>query len=222
MQDLSVYLFVSFVTCVTPAAGVVYTVTSGLRGGLPNFLASPAGTTLGVALMCALSATGLGTLIASSPALYAGLQIVSALVLVWLGLQSWRSGTVDLTVAADGVPAAAAGAAHRPSFGKIFRGAVILQASNVMLIVFLLSLMPQFIRPEEPYLPQAAILSALFCAVCFGVHFVYSLLAALGSEHLGGPRFSLWLNRTSAAIFWLLAASVIWQAVAGVGAVPAA
>ena len=31
MKDLSVYVLVSFIACVTPGSGVLYTVTNGLR-----------------------------------------------------------------------------------------------------------------------------------------------------------------------------------------------
>ena len=91
MKDLSVYVLVTFITCVTPGSGVLYTVTNGLRGGLRTALASPLGTALGVGLMSLVSATGLGALIASSPALDAGLQLVSAAVLFWLGWRSWNA-----------------------------------------------------------------------------------------------------------------------------------
>ena len=78
MQDIPLYIFVSFIACLTPGSGVLYTVANGFRGGLKTVLASPCGTTLGVALMSAVSATGLGALIASSPLMYAILQLVSA------------------------------------------------------------------------------------------------------------------------------------------------
>lgn len=67
MKDLSVYVLVSFIACVTPGSGVLYTVTNGLRGGLRTVLASPLGTTLGVGLMSLISATGLGALITYRP-----------------------------------------------------------------------------------------------------------------------------------------------------------
>lgn len=38
MKDLSVYVLVSFIACVTPGSGVLYTVTNGLRGGLRTVL----------------------------------------------------------------------------------------------------------------------------------------------------------------------------------------
>lgn len=144
---------------------------------------------------------------------YSVLQVVSALVLVWFGLQSWRSGALDLSAAGDS--AAREGlrsGQERFTFRKIFWGAVVLQASNIMLIVFLLSLMPPFIRTDQPYLPQAVMLSALFVLVCFVVHLGYSWIAAAGAKRLAGPKFSFWLNRISAVLFWLLAVSVIWNA----------
>lgn len=94
-KSIALYLFVSFVACVTPGSGVLYTIASGFRGGMKCVLASPLGTCLGCSLMSALSATGLGALIANSPAAYGVLQVFSALVLVWFGLQSWRSGALE-------------------------------------------------------------------------------------------------------------------------------
>lgn len=206
MQDIPLYIFVSFIACLTPGSGVLYTVASGFRGGLRTVLASPCGTTLGVAIMSAISATGLGALIASSPVMYAALQLVSAAVLVWLGWQNWTSAAVNLH------DAGRCDSTGQVTFRSIFFGAVVLQASNVMLIVFLLSLMPQFIDPSHDYASRITLLSVLFAVVCFFVHLGYSLVAALGSRYLAGPRFSFWLNRISAVLFWLLAASVVWSA----------
>ena len=124
-KSIALYLFVSFVACVTPGSGVLYTIASGFRGGMKCVLASPLGTCLGCSLMSALSATGLGALIANSPAAYGVLQVFSALVLVWFGLQSWRSGALDLSAAGD--PAAREGlrsGLERFTFRKIFWGAV--------------------------------------------------------------------------------------------------
>ena len=192
MKDLSVYVLVSFIACVTPGSGVLYTVTNGLRGGLRTVLASPLGTTLGVGLMSLISATGLGALITSSPALYAGLQLVSAAVLFWLGWGSWNAGAVRL----DKLGRLESN--DSLTFSSIFKGALYVQASNVMLIVFLLS--------------RVTLLSVLFVGICFLVHLGYSAIAAVARKWLAGPNFSIWLNRVSGALFWLLGLSVIWNA----------
>lgn len=200
MTDLPLYLLVSFVACATPGSGVLYTITAGFRGGFRCALASPLGTALGCALMAAVSATGLGAQIAGSPAAYRALEAASVLVLIWLGIQNWRVGGNGAAVVKDGEKKAGGAQKAGSSFLRIFWGAVVLQASNVMLIVFLLSLMPPFIRADAPYLPQAALLSTIFVVVCFFVHLGYSLLCAAGAKVLAGPRFTRILNRTSAAL----------------------
>ena len=198
-------------TVAAPGSAVLYTIASGFRGGKRCVAACPLGTAIGCGLMAALSSTGLGALITSSPAAYVGLQVASGLVLVWLGIQSWRAGAVNLGAAGK----AAKDGSEKTTFAKIFWSALVLQASNPMLIVFLLSLMPPFIKADQPYVPQAALLCVLFMVVCFIVHFAYSAAAAFGAERFAGPKFAFWLNRVSAVLFWALGASVAWHAVSG-------
>ena len=205
MKDLSVYVLVSFIACVTPGSGVLYTVTNGLRGGLRTVLASPLGTTLGVGLMSLISATGLGALITSSPALYAGLQLVSAAVLFWLGWGSWNAGAVRL----DKLGRLESN--DSLTFSSIFKGALYVQASNVMLIVFLLSLMPQFIDPEIAYVPQVAFMIAVYALMVFVCMIFYALIADRMRVFLArgsGPKL---MNKASAVIFMLLACWVLWN-----------
>jgi homoserine/homoserine lactone efflux protein len=78
-----------------------------------------------------------------------------------------------------------------------------------MLIVFVLSFMPQFINRSESYIPQITILIALFVLICLLVHLVYSYLAASSVRFLKGERFSFWLNKISGFLFWLIAAAVL-------------
>ena len=205
MKDLSVYVLVSFIACVTPGSGVLYTVTNGLRGGLRTVLASPLGTTLGVGLMSLISATGLGALITSSPALYAGLQLVSAAVLFWLGWGSWNAGAVRL----DKLGRLESN--DSLTFSSIFKGALYVQASNVMLIVFLLSLMPQFIDPEIAYVPPVTFMIAVYALMVFVCMIFYALIADRMRVFLArgsGPKL---MNKASAVIFMLLACWVLWN-----------
>ena len=205
MKDLSVYVLVSFIACVTPGSGVLYTVTNGLRGGLRTVLASPLGTTLGVGLMSLISATGLGALITSSPALYAGLQLVSAAVLFWLGWGSWNAGAVRL----DKLGRLESN--DSLTFSSIFKGALYVQASNVMLIVCLLSLMPQFIDPEIAYIPQVTFMIAVYALMVFVCMIFYALIADRMRVFLArgsGPKL---MNKASAVIFMLLACWVLWN-----------
>ena len=88
MSELLVLAGIAFLTCVTPGAGVLYTVTSALRLGRGAFTAAPLGNFCGVVFMSVVSAAGLGAVVAASPALYGALQAVCALVLAWMGWQN--------------------------------------------------------------------------------------------------------------------------------------
>ncbi len=218
VSSLLVYAGVAFVTCVTPGAGVLYTVSNAFRYGRGNAWRSPLGNAVGVAAMSAVSATGLGALVATSPVLLAALEAVGASVLIWFGWRSWHAPVLDVMrvggVAAgsqDSSAAFAAGVRH------ILPSAALLQVTNPMLIVFLLSFMPPFIDRDAAYAPQAAMLSALFVLICLAVHLVYSYAACTVGGRLKGAALSFWLNRISAVLFWLCAAGVIASIVRDVG-----
>lgn len=201
MTELLIYTLVSLVTCVTPGAGVLFTLTSAFRYGRPNFWKAPLGNTVGVLIMSVISATGLGAIIAASSTLFYGIQAASALVLIYLGYKNWTAPARDLSLGAQGAPV-------RESPNRVFWEAVVLQATNPMLIVFLLSLMPQFMHPQDNYVVRITLLSAIFVICCLLVHLCYSFIAVTASQWLKGPKFSMALNKISAVLFWILAVMV--------------
>lgn len=208
-NSLLMYAFVSLVTSLTPGAGVLYTVSNAFRFGKSNAWRSPVGNALGVAFMSAVSATGLGAVIAANALAFTAMQAGGALVLVWLGWKNWKAPAVDL--ARIGQAGSLSAASRQLPVRRVIPSAAVLQVSNPMLIVFLLSLMPPFISRSAPYGPQAALLSAIFVLICLMVHLVYSYTACFAGRYLRGPRFSWWLNRISAVLFWLCAVGVLWH-----------
>ena len=204
MHDLPAYLVVTFIACITPGAGVLNTVTNAFRYGRPTAWQSPVGNALGVGATSATSATGLRGITAASPVLFTGLQGAGALFLIWLGWKGWRAEGIDLGRIEKNV-------AGRPSGSvSLIRNAALLQTTNPMLIVFLLSLLPQFISPTDPdYAGRITLLITIFVLMCLAVHIVYSYTAVYALKLLSGPRFGLWVNRVSAVLFWLLGLSVL-------------
>lgn len=202
-MDLSVYFVLVVVTSFTPGAGVLYTITNAFRYGKQNAWKSPIGNTIGNFLMSVVSATGLGGVIVSSPALFTVIQSIGVLVLIYFGYQNWTAPTVDLSTVST--------MKDEKSTWHIIYSAAALQATNPMLIVFLLSLLPQFIDPKAPYVSQVSILIAIFVLTCCSVHFIYSYTASALAIYLKGKRFSYILNHLSAVLFWLVAATILWK-----------
>ena len=126
-------------------------------------------------------------------------------MLFWLGWGSWNAGAVRL----DKLGRLESN--DSLTFSSIFKGALYVQASNVMLIVFLLSLMPQFIDPEIAYVPQVTFMIAVYALMVFVCMIFYALIADRMRVFLArgsGPKL---MNKASAVIFMLLACWVLWN-----------
>lgn len=135
------------------------------------------------------------------------LQLVSAAVLFWLGWGSWNAGAVRL----DKLGRLESN--DSLTFSSIFKGALYVQASNVMLIVFLLSLMPQFISPEDDYVSlRHAPLGPLLSESAFSYTSVTAPLRRWPASGLQARTSASGSTGVSGALFWLLGLSVIWNA----------
>ena len=213
MHELALFLVVTTITCLTPGAGVLFTIGNAFRYGIKHAWKSPCGNAAGVATMSIISALGMGSVIAASPVLFYGLQSIGALVLIYLGYKSWKAPAINLMAAGR---AQGAIDLERASKG-VFVSAALLQVTNPVLIVFLLSLLPQFVSPLEANYPvHVTVLITLFVLICLVVHLGYSYCACLVGTKLHGARFAWWLNHVSAVLFWLIALSVSVNLIQGI------
>ena len=186
MNDLPLYFALTFLTILSPGAGVLFTVTSALRS--------------------------------ASPLVFSIVQGLSALVLLYLAWRSWHAPANGFASLAD--PAAAvhhpsAPPAKRPHGASLFTSAFLLQLTNPMLYVFQVSFLPQFITPSDPYVPQTALLIAIFAGNGIVIHFAYSYAAAWARKFLASPRAAQLINRISALLFCCFGVSVLLKALIG-------
>ena len=141
----------------------------------------------------AVVAAGVGVLVASSPVLFNVIRYAGAAYLVYLG-----RAAVPVAAAV-----ARAGAALRsePAW-SMFRRGLLVNLTNPKAVVFFLAFMPQFIRPEQPLLPQYAVLAATVIAIDVIVMWFFFAAAARGLGRLtrreSGQRT---LNRVFGGLF---------------------
>ena len=74
-SSLGLFFIVVFITCITPGAGVLYTLKNAINYGKNNAFLSPTGNAIGVLFMSILAASGLGAVIHESPVMFYGLQL---------------------------------------------------------------------------------------------------------------------------------------------------
>ena len=87
----------------------------------------------------------------------------------------------------------------------LLRGFVV-NASNPKAIVFILAVLPQFIAPAQPLLPQYVLMTATMVLVDLVVMAAYTGLAARVLRLLRSPRQQRLLNRTFGSLFAAAAA----------------
>ncbi|MEM9049061.1 MAG: LysE family translocator [Pseudomonadota bacterium] len=148
---LLAFVVASAVLLVMPGPTVLMVMAQSLAHGRRAGAASVSGVALGDLLATTLSVSGLGALLAASATAFAVAKLLGALWLIWLGL---RFVFVRRT-AAPGVQAAS-------SQRRVFRDAFLVTATNPKGLLFFMAFVPQFIAPDRPFAPQAAIFVAVF------------------------------------------------------------
>ena len=127
----------------------------GSRERLVRTLPAAAGILTANGIYFALSATSLGAIIAASAQFFAVAKWVGAAYLIYLGVKALRSASSLHSVALGGQGASREGDLH-----GVYLGALTLQLANPKALLFFLALLPQFIDPAVPVVPQMLILAA--------------------------------------------------------------
>ena len=91
MNDLPLYFALTFLTILSPGAGVLFTVTSALRSGFQDAWQAPLGNVLASACVAVACAAGIGAILTASPLVFSIVQGLSALVLLYLAWRSWHA-----------------------------------------------------------------------------------------------------------------------------------
>jgi len=99
MELLVSLILFAVVTTVTPGGANLMAAASGMRFGWRRSLPLLLGIALGLAILVAMTATGLGALLQSVPALQLAMRVAGSAYLIWLAWRIGRSGAPN--IAAD-------------------------------------------------------------------------------------------------------------------------
>lgn len=130
----------------------------GYRAAVPTVL----GLEAGLYLWALAAAAGFATLVAASKVAFVVLKVVGAVVLVVMGIQSWRhawslrrerGAAAELDLALPAPPT--------PNRGRSFGEGLAVQVANPKAAVFMIAFYPQFVPPDRNLFATTAVL-ALF------------------------------------------------------------
>ncbi len=207
MLNTSLYLMflvTSFFAVATPGPGVLMSLTGVIRYGFKIGFWTILGVASGTVIMAIISSTGLGIVIATSPELYSLIKTLGACYMGYLGIRLYRAKPFSFSLA-DKEKAQPMTLTQR---GFLWVQGVMLQMTNPMLIMFFISLFPQFIDAKLPFLPQMIALSLTHFTLVTIVHCLYGLVATSFRGLLHNDRAAIWVNRVSGTFFLVLAAKV--------------
>jgi threonine/homoserine/homoserine lactone efflux protein len=174
----------------TPGADMMFCLGQGMRFGPRASVAASAGISLGGMVHVTLAGLGLGALVAAVPWAFDVIRWVGVAYLLWLAVQTFRSGR---NAQAAAVPPSA------------FRGALIVSLTNPKVILFVLAFVPQFVVPEAgPVLMQFLIFGAVLSIGGFVINALVGVFAGgVGRKLAKGGQALRWI---SSGIFVALAA----------------
>ncbi|WP_455823420.1 LysE family transporter [Pseudomonas graminis] len=187
------FFVASWIISLSPGAGAIASMSSGLQYGFLRGYWNAIGLQLGLAMQIAVVAGGLGAILAASSTAFYAIKWFGVAYLVYLAVKQWRALPMDM----------ADDASVRP-IGKplamMFRGFLV-NASNPKALVFMLAVLPQFVNPQAPLVSQYLIIGVTMISVDMIVMAGYTGLASKVLRLLRTPKQQKRMNRTFAGLF---------------------
>ena len=166
-------LTASVIISFTPGAGAINTMSNSLRAGWMRSGWGILGQQLALVVHIVIVAAGVGLIVSQSPVLFDAVRYAGAAYLAYLGI---RLLIVKPAVTAS--DAAQTATLVKESRWSLIRRGFWVNLLNPKAIVFFLAFMPQFIRLDQPALPQYVILAVTVMIVDVIVMWLFFAAAA--------------------------------------------
>lgn len=176
----------SFVMGVIPGPGVASIIGFAFSSGRRTALASVAGMAIGNATAMSVSLAGAGAVLSSSAIAFTILKWTGALYLITIGL---------IAIVRSGEQSADKATTRPISARAAFMTNIAVGTLHPKTILFFVAFASQFIRADEAYLPQAAILVATFTLIAATTDTIYALTASRASGLIRRPGVRKWSQR---------------------------
>ncbi len=180
LELYAAYVLACIVITLVPGPTVTLIVANSLTHGTRAGLLNVAGTQLGLALMLAVVAVGLASIIETMGWWFDWLRLAGAAYLVWLGWKLFRSsGKLDEL-----------GRTQKPRGGFFLQGLLVLMGNPKALLWFG-AFIPQFVDPQRDTLGQVVILGLTAMAVAMISDGAYAIVSGRARALLSQRRVRL-------------------------------
>lgn len=196
------YFVASWAIALSPGSGAVLSMSHGLAYGVRQASVTVLGLQAGLAIILLVAGAGIGALLLASGTAFTVVKVLGAAYLLWLGFKQWRAPVLSAPDAAS--PARAVPLSARQRF---MRG-LLTNVTNPKGIVFMVAVLPQFLRPDRPLWLQLLILLVTTLGVDVVVMHGYAALASSLRRWLSSARTQRVQNRVIGGVLMAMGASL--------------
>jgi len=196
MEGYFLFTLIAIVTIFSPCPGVLLTLTNSIRYGMSGASSGIVGIAFVTFIIAAVSATGVGVLLATSALAFTILKFIGAAYLIYLGIKLWRSPNVKIQTNSG------TRIERRPIKLQFIEG-LTLQITNPKAVFFFMSIFPQFVDYTAHYLGHFLLLVIIYSCLVLIIHFLYAYITKTARNWLSSEKASLIVNRTGGGTFVL-------------------
>ena len=186
------YMLACCVISISPGAGAIASMSSGLNYGFRRGYWNAIGLQLALLVQIAIVAAGVGVLFATTPLAFFVVKWFGVLYLLYLAYIQWTTKTQSIDIPTE---------QPTKSIPKLILYGFIVNISNPKAIVFLLAVLPQFLDLSKPQWIQYVIMAVTMITIDLIVMAGYTGLAAKVLRLLKSPKQQKYMNRTFAVLF---------------------
>ncbi|CAM4381282.1 LysE family transporter [Acinetobacter pragensis] len=186
------YMLACWVISISPGAGAIASMSSGLNYGFKRGYWNALGLQIALLVQIGVVAAGAGVLFATTPMAFLAVKWFGVGYLLYLAYLQWTAPATAIEIQQN-LP--------DKSRSKLILNGFLVNMSNPKAIVFLLAVLPQFLDLSKPQWIQYVIMAVTMISIDLIVMAGYTGLAAKVLRLLKSPEQQKYMNRTFAVLF---------------------
>lgn len=192
LQVWFAYMLACWVISISPGAGAIASMSSGLNYGFRHGYWNAIGLQIALLIQIMIVAAGVGVLFATTPLAFQAVKWFGVAYLLYLAYLQWTAPVKDIEIQHE---------KKDKSVSALLLNGFVVNISNPKAIVFLLAVLPQFLDLSKPQWIQYMIMAATMVTIDLIVMAGYTGLASKVLRLLRSPKQQKYLNRGFAVMF---------------------
>lgn len=192
LQIWFAFMLACWVISISPGAGAIASMSSGLNYGFRHGYWNAIGLQLALVVQIGIVAAGVGVLFATTPWAFLAIKWFGVAYLLYLAYLQWNAPVQEIEITQK--------FSNKPASKLVLYGFLI-NMSNPKAIVFLLAVLPQFLDLSKPQWTQYVVMAVTMITIDLIVMAGYTGLAAKVLKLLKSPKQQKMMNRTFAILF---------------------